>query len=100
MDLAIFGRDIENTHLLAPATAIRIHAYNDRRTGLQRFAAEPIDECLSNREAFTFDLRWLAIGAERIDEEIHMRVDPVEARNGAFEQYLLRGIEHGLAVVG
>jgi hypothetical protein len=100
MDLAVLGRDIENAHLLAPAASIGIHAHDDARTGLQRLAAQAIDERLRNRKPLAFHQCRLAVRTRGRDGEIHVRVHPVELLDCPFDHHLLRRIEHGLAVMG
>src|SRR5690606_28431203 len=51
-------------------------------------------------EALAFDQCRLAVRADGLDDQVHVRVHPVEPRDGPFDQYFLRLIEHGLAVMG
>ena len=89
-----------NADLLAPAAAIGIGAHDDGRAGLQCVAIEAVDERLRDPEAFAFDQRRLAVGAFGLDDQVHVRVHPVEPRDLAFDQDFLGRVEHGLAVVG
>src|SRR5690606_41560554 len=93
MNLPILRRDVENADLLAPAAAIRVRAHDDRRARLERLAAQPVDERLSDREAFALDDRGLPVGTDRLDEQIHVRVLPVEAVDCSLDQYFLRSEE-------
>ena len=67
--------------------------------GFSAFAIEPVDQRLRDPEAFAFDQRRLAVRAFGFDDQVHVRVHPVEARDRAFDDELLRRVEHGLAVV-
>src|SRR5690606_15355499 len=74
-------------------------AHHDRRAGLERLATEAVDERLSDREALALDQGRLTVRADRLDDEVHVRILPVEARDCPFDQYLLGLIEHRLAVM-
>src|SRR5262245_31443863 len=99
MYLAVLSRDVENADLLAGAVFVGVCAHNDRRAGRERLPAEAIHQRLRNREAFSFDQNLFAFGAFGLDDQIHMRVLPVEPRDRPFDQYLLRRVKHRLAVM-
>ena len=99
MYLAVLSRDVQNADLLAPAAAIGVGAHDDRRAGHQRLPVEAIDERLRDREAFAFHQHRLAVRAFGLDDQVHVRIHPVEPRDLPFDQYLLGRVEHGLAVV-
>jgi hypothetical protein len=60
---------------------------------------EAVDERLRNPEAFAFYERCLAVRAFGLDDQVHVRVHPVEPRDCPFDQDLLGHIEHRHAVV-
>ena len=99
MNLAVLRRDVHDADLLAPTAAIGVGAHDDGRAGRQRVSIEPVDERLRDPDAFALYERRLAVRAFRRDDEVHVRVHPVEARDRAFDDDLLRRVEHGLAVV-
>src|SRR5690606_18599007 len=100
MDLAVLGRDVEDAHLLTPAAAIRIRAHHDAHARLERVRTEPVDQRLRNREPFAFDQRAFAVRADRVDDQIDVRILPIVAMDRPFDQDFLRGVEHRLAVMG
>ena len=81
MNLAVLRRDVLDADLLAPTAAIGIGAHDDRRAGLQCVAIEAVDERLRDPEAFAFDQRRLAVRALGLDDQVHVRVHPVEPRD-------------------
>ena len=60
---------------------------------------EAIDERLRDGEAFTLYDLLLAVLADCLDDEVHVRVLPFEPDDFPFDQDLLGRIEHGHAVV-
>jgi hypothetical protein len=98
MYLAILSRDVENADLFA-GPASRVCAHNDRCPGHQRLPAEAIHEGLRNCETFAFHQHRLAIGAFGLDDQVHVRILPVELRHLPFDQYFLRRVEYALAVM-
>ena len=68
--------------------------------GLSASRCEPVDQRLRNGEAFPFHQRCLTVGAFGLDDQVHMRIHPVEPLNRPLDQDLLGRVEHGLAVVG
>ena len=89
MNLAVLRRDVHDADLLAPTAAIGVGAHDDGRAGRQRVSIEPVDERLCDPDAFAFYQRRLAVRAFRRDDEVHVRVHPVEARDRAFDDDLL-----------
>ena len=100
MNLAVLRRDVLDADLLTPTAAIGIGAHDDGRAGLQCVPIEAVDERLRNPEAFAFYECRLTVRAFGFDDQVHVRVHPVEPRNRAFDQDLLGRVEHGHAVVG
>src|SRR5512134_2417015 len=100
MNLAVLRRDVLYADLLTPAAAIGVSANDDGRAGLQCISIEAVDERLRNPETFAFYERRLAVRARGGDNQVHVRIHPVEPLDGAFDQDLLGSVEHGLAVVG
>ena len=86
--------------LLAPTAAIGIGAHDDGRAGLQCVPIKAVDERLRDPDAFAFDQRRLAVRAYGLDDQVHVRVHPVEPRDLALDEDLLGRVEHRLAVVG
>src|SRR5690606_11785929 len=100
VNLAVFGRDVEDADLLTPTAAIRIGAHDDGGAGLQCLALEAVDERLRNADSLALYQRRLTVRARGPDDQVHVRVYPVEARDRAFDEDLLRRVEHRLAMVG
>ena len=96
---AVLRRDVQNADLLAGAVFIGVCAHNDRRAGHERLPAEAVHQRLGDREALAFDQHLFPFGALGLDDQIHVRVLPIEPRDLAFDQYLLGRVKQGLAVM-
>ena len=64
-----------------------------------RCSPQAVDERLRDRDALALDECRLAVRPRRLDDQVHVRVYPVEPRDLALDQDLLRRVEHRLAVM-
>jgi len=99
VNLAVLGRDVEHADRLSRPRAIGIGTHDNRRAGFEIVLLEAIDERLRDGEAFTLDELPLAVLADRLDDQVDMRVLPFEPCDRPFDQDLLGHVEHGHAVV-